>query len=271
MLHCSYVTQKASRWTLFVFIALTFFSTQLHANNCSLNQRHETVKVAKVYDGDTIQLVDGRKLRLIGINTPERGRNGNNDEPFYQQAKNQLQQIIEKNHHQIKIVFGKSKRDRYKRYLAHVFTIDNKNITAALIKNGMGFIVAIPPNIQLLDCYQNAERKAQKHQRGIWGHRYSQAINVTSLKKSARGFHSISGTVDRIGESRSSIWLNLNSKSGVKFALRILKKDVPFFDSFPLKNLINQQIIARGWIYKTKKEQRMTINHPAALQIQNTD
>lgn len=40
--------------------------------------------------------------------------------------------------------------------------MENENITARLIKKGMGFTVAIPPNIQLLDCYQNAEYKAQK-------------------------------------------------------------------------------------------------------------
>ena len=271
MLLRSYVKQKASNWTLFAFIALTFFTTPLYADNCAVSQFHETVHVAHVYDGDTIKLIDGRKLRLIGVNTPERGRDSNKNEPFYQEAKNQLQQIIKKNHNQIKVVFGKDKRDRYKRFLAHIFTMDNENITATLIKNGMGFTVAIPPNIQLLDCYQNAEREAQKQKHGIWNHKYSHAIDVTSLKKSARGFHRVSGTIDRIGESRSSFWLNLNSKSGAKFALRILKKDLPYFNNFHPQSLLNRQLIARGWIYEIKGEQRMTIHHPASLQIQNTD
>lgn len=182
------VKQKASNWTLFAFIALTSFTSPLYADNCTVSQFDETVNVDHVYDGDTIKLIDGRKLRLIGINTPERGRNGKKDEPFYQAAKKQLQQIIKKNNNQIKVVFGKDKRDRYKRFLAHIFTMENENITARLIKKGMGFTVAIPPNIQLLDCYQNAEYKAQKNQRGIWGHNYSHATDVASLKKSTRGF-----------------------------------------------------------------------------------
>lgn len=271
MLHCSYLKQKASIWTLFAFIALAFFTPPLFANSCAVSQFHEIAQVAQVYDGDTIKLVDGRKLRLIGINTPERGRDGKNDEPFYLEAKKQLQNIIRKSNNQVKIVFGKDKRDRYKRFLAHIFTQDNKNITATLIKNGMGFTIAIPPNIQLLDCYQNAEHEAQKEKRGIWNHTYSAVTEVSSLKKSARGFYRIRGTVDRIGESRSSFWLNLNSKSGAKFALRILKKDQPYFSAFHPKDLINQKITARGWIYEIKGEQRMTIHHPASLQIQNTD
>ena len=271
LLYHMYVKQKASKWTLFAFLAPAFFTPTLYANNCTVGQVHEIVKVAKVYDGDTIKLRDGRKIRLIGINTPERGHDGKQDEPFYSAAKNQLQNIIQQNNYQIKIAFGKDKHDRYKRILAHIFTMDNENITATLIKNGMGFTIAIPPNVQLLDCYQKAELEAQKQNIGIWDHQYSQAIDVTSLKKSTRGFHLIKGTVDRIGESRSSFWLNLNSKSGVKFALRIMKKNLSYFNKFHPKNLINRQLTARGWIYEIKGEQRITIHHPAALQIQNAD
>ena len=270
MLYCS-TKQKASNRALFAFIAFSIFSAPLSANNCSVKQIHETAQVAHVYDGDTVKLVDGRKIRLIGINTPERGRDDKQDEPYYLAAKNQLQDIIDKNNHQIKIAFGKDKHDRYKRLLAHIFTIDDKNITATLIKNGMGFTIAVPPNIHLLNCYQDAESEAQKNKRGIWRHKFSKAINVTSLNKSARGFHLVKGTVDRIGESRSSFWLNLNSKSGATFALRILKKDISYFNQLHPKDLLNRQLTARGWIYEIKGEQRMTIHHSASLQIQSAD
>ena len=271
MIYRLYVKQKASNWTLFAFLALSFFSPSIFADNCVVKQFHETVKVAQVYDGDTLKLMDGRKLRLIGINTPERGHDGKQDEPYYLEARNLLKKIIQQNHDQIKIVFGIDKYDRHKRILADIFTMNNENITATLIKKGMGFAIAISPNVQLLDCYQQAEQEAQKTKRGIWGHKYSQVINVTSLKKSARGFHLVKGKVDRIGESRSSLWLNLNSKEGARFALRVNKKDIKYFTQTHPKNLINHIVTARGWIYETKGEQRMTISHPAALQIQNTD
>lgn len=271
MLYRSYVKQKASNWTLFAFIAFTFFNTSLYADVCSFTPFDEIAKVARVYDGDTVRLSDGRKIRLIGINTPERGRDGEKDEPFYLKAKNQLQQIISQNKNQIKIVFGIDKRDRYKRVLAHIFTLNNKNITSTLLKKGLGFSIAIPANIRLLDCYQAAEADARNFKRGIWAHKFSQPINVTSLKKSARGFHLVSGQVDRIGESKSSFWLNLNSKSGGKFALRILKKNLFYFTEFHPKDLLNKQLIARGWVYEIKNEQRMTVHHPASLQIQNAD
>jgi len=262
-----YVKQKASNWTLFAFIALGSFTSPIYADNCSPGSFQETLEVAHVYDGDTIKLVDGRKLRLIGINTPERGRDGKKDQPFYLDAKNQLQQIIHKNNNRVKVVYGKDQRDRYKRWLAHIFTPDNKNIAATLIKTGMGFTIAIPPNIQFLKCYQDAELDAKKHKRGIWNHQYSRAIPVNLLKSTTSGFQQVKGIVQRVAESRSSFWLNLNSK----FALRILKKDLTYFSKYHPKDLLRKQVIARGWIYKRKNEQRMTIQHPAALKIQNTD
>ena len=267
MLYRMYVKQKASNWTLFAFIALSSFTSSLYANNCSPGSFQETLKVARVYDGDTIKLANGRKLRLIGINTPERGRDGKKDQPFYLAAKNQLQHIIHKNNNRVKVVYGKDQRDRYKRWLAHIFTLDNKNIAATLIKAGMGFTIAIPPNIQFLKCYQDAEYEAKKNKRGIWRHQYSRAISADSLKNSDRGFFQVTGTVQRIGESRGSFWLNLNSR----FALRILKKDLAYFSKYHPKDLLKKRLIARGWIYKRKNEQRMTIQHPAALTIQNTD
>jgi micrococcal nuclease len=40
-----------------------------------------------VIDGDTIELTNGRRVRYIGINTPER------DQPYYNEAKETNQKI----------------------------------------------------------------------------------------------------------------------------------------------------------------------------------
>jgi len=46
----------------------------------------EKAKVAFVYDGDTIELTDGRKVRYIGIDAPERGSNKVKGDCFGQEA-----------------------------------------------------------------------------------------------------------------------------------------------------------------------------------------
>src|SRR5687767_12005955 len=42
--------------------------------------RAESVRVTQVLDGDSFRLSDGREVRLIGINTPEFGKNGKPNE-----------------------------------------------------------------------------------------------------------------------------------------------------------------------------------------------
>jgi len=242
-------------------------TVRAEADSCNTRQFDETVTVTQVYDGDTIKLADGRKLRLIGINTPERGRDGKKDQPFYSEAKNQLQQIIKNNQHQLNIILGRDKRDRYKRLLAHPFTLNGQNISTTLLKKGLGYTIAIPPNIKFLECYKTAEIEAQKFNSGIWGHPFSKSINASSISKSHFGFQRVTGTVQRIGESRSSFWLNLDEK----FSLKIQKKYLPQFTDYHPKSLVNKKLIAQGWIYLKNNEYRISIKPPASIHIQSTD
>ena len=51
----------------------THLSDRVHDNSrrVDLNPGYAYYKVNKVYDGDTVKLSDARKIRLLGINTPE--------------------------------------------------------------------------------------------------------------------------------------------------------------------------------------------------------
>ena len=78
------------------------------AVDCSSSHYDESIIVKRIVDGDTLQLTDGRRLRLIGINTPERGKNGPPSEPLAKQAKQKLQQLVSM---RIKLRWGKEKQD----------------------------------------------------------------------------------------------------------------------------------------------------------------
>jgi len=262
-----YHKQKASNWTPFVFFILLIFSFSIHATNCNSQHYDQTITVSKVYDGDTLRLADGQKLRLIGINTPERGHDGMPDQPFYPEAKKRLEKIIHANQNKLKIILGTDKHDRYKRLLAHIFTPGGDNISAILLREGLGYSIAIPPNLNFLNCYKKAEYDAKKQQHGIWGHDFSKPIKASTLSKSNLGFQQVIGRVQRIGESSSSFWLNLDTK----FALKVQKKYLVQFSTYRPNELLNKKLIARGWIYYRNNEYRMSIKHPASIQLLNTD
>ncbi|RYG58157.1 MAG: thermonuclease family protein, partial [Alphaproteobacteria bacterium] len=51
--------------------------------------------VASVYDGDTLQLADGTKVRLLDINTPELDHKGGKSEPYAREAAEKLRQLVD--------------------------------------------------------------------------------------------------------------------------------------------------------------------------------
>jgi len=79
----------------------------------------------------------------------------------------------------------------------------------------------------------------------------------TALGKGIHGYHVIIGKVERIGRSRSSIWINIAGN----FALHIKREDLKYFNELDLQGLEGKLIQVRGWIYYTNKEFRINLKH----------
>jgi len=73
----------------------------------------------------------------------------------------------------------------------------------------------------------------------------------------------VTGRVQRVGESRGNLWLNLSRG----MALRIPREDLVYFGERDPRRLAGRRVEARGWIHKRKGELRMTVRHPAALTV----
>lgn len=98
----------------------------------------KTAVCTKVVDGDTIYLDNGEKVRLVGVNTPERGVEG------YIVSKNFVQKLCLNK--EISLDIDDSKHnDRYGRTLA-VVIVDGKNLNEMLLKEGLAEIMYMPPS-----------------------------------------------------------------------------------------------------------------------------
>ncbi|MGZ4981330.1 MAG: thermonuclease family protein [Methylobacter sp.] len=76
--------------------------------------------VKTVYDGDTVVLEDGRKIRLLGINTPEVQHRGKLADAGGDEAKQWLTDKLKNT--KVRLEAGVEKTDKYGRTLAHLFT-----------------------------------------------------------------------------------------------------------------------------------------------------
>lgn len=86
--------------------------------------------VVSVPDGDSLQLEDGRRVRLLGVDAPERGR------CFADVARSELERVAKGKHIRLKDTVT----DDYGRTLAHIFVgrnlIQNDLVRDGLVRSG---------------------------------------------------------------------------------------------------------------------------------------
>ena len=230
-------------------------------DGCAPDRIDRRAVVAYVYDGDTVRLSDGHKVRFIGIDTPEIGHDGRPNQPGAVEAREALRRLLGEGG-ELALRYGVERHDHYGRLLAHVYLPDGRSVTRRLLAAGLGTHLTIPPNLRNNACYGRAEAKARRAGLGIWTLPRYQPIQSTALPSSARGFHIVRGKVVHIGESRGAIWVDLAGGVG----LRIPRKDLHYFTSYHPRAVGGHEVLARGWLYARRGELRMAIHHPAALQ-----
>ncbi|WXL25318.1 thermonuclease family protein [Ectopseudomonas mendocina] len=229
--------KKASQVGAFFVSALFTLSANAF---CPVPGKLPQVEVQRVVDGDTLRLKDGRNVRLIGINTPELGRQGRTAEPFAEAARRRLQALVDASDGRVALQVGQESKDRYGRTLAHAYDKSGRNLEAQLLAEGLGFLVAVAPNLDLVSCQQSAERAARDERAGLW-----RQINVLSPGDiRTGGFALIQGRVQRVDRNGGGVWLEM----GDSLVLHISRQDLRNFDLAELNALKGQNVEARGWV-----------------------
>ncbi|MEI7996266.1 MAG: thermonuclease family protein, partial [Methylococcaceae bacterium] len=211
--------------------------------------------VKTVYDGDTVELEDGRKIRFLGINTPEVQHKDKMAEAGGEEAKAWL--INKLQHTKVRLEFDVEKTDKYGRTLAYLFTENKEHINLSLVKAGLATISIYPPNLRYVDELVAAENKAEQEKLGIWQRPEYAAIPVGNLTEAGHsGWTRLVGKVAAIRETPKSVYLVFSSQ----FEARIDRKWLSLFpdvNSYPGKT-----VEARGWLSKNRKQFSVFLRHP---------
>lgn len=121
--------------------------------------------VEHVRDGDTLFLTDGRKVRLLGIDTPEVGEHA---ECWGDVARERLRSLLPEGT-RVRTVSDVQEADRFGRALLFLFTDDGALVNLDLIRDGHAEAVVLPPNMLWSAELEAAEDEAQAASRGMWG------------------------------------------------------------------------------------------------------
>lgn len=119
----------------------------------------EAVTVAQVLDGDTVELSNSRRVRYIGINTPEYGQ------PYYAEATALNRQLVEGKN--VQLEFDVETFDQYDRSLAYVWS-EGRLVNLEIIQQGYANAFTVPPNVRYEKEFREAEREAREAGRGLW-------------------------------------------------------------------------------------------------------
>lgn len=237
---------------------------------CSKPDSAKKIRAEKAFDGDTVRLSTGRSVRLIGVNTPEMNYKRGSPEAGAWAAKRFVQSLLS----DISFIQpGIQPRDRYGRTLAHLFLRDGRSLEELLLKQGMGYYLAIPPNVLLRDCLRAAEKDARQYSLGVWREgRWPQ--QATDLKPGTTGFVILRGQITKVSRANNAWYLELDNRIALKLNADVL---MLFDDAHKALIRPKSSLEVRGWLidrghYSSVKKKGykplfINVSHPDHLQF----
>jgi endonuclease YncB( thermonuclease family) len=133
----------------------------------------ELARVKQVYDGDTILLEDGRRVRYLGINAPEF------QEPFYLKAKRFNESLVLGR--EVRLEFVEEGTDTFNRLLAYVY-VGDQMVNARLVQEGLAHAFFIGPNRKHNALLLRLQDEAKQRKLGMWSARARPTdLKITSV------------------------------------------------------------------------------------------
>lgn len=117
--------------------------------------------VTRISDGDTIECVGKVRVRLIGVDSPERDQ-----EPFGTAAMAGLASLLVVGT-TVELESDVEPRDRYDRVLAYAWQ-GGRMINWLMVRQGWAVPLVFPPNVQYVDFFRQARDLARQEGRGLW-------------------------------------------------------------------------------------------------------
>lgn len=156
---------KFERYIVYLVIILAIGYGWLVYRPQQQEKTAEYITVQRVIDGDTILLTDGRRVRYIGVDTPESGRMDTPIECYGKEASEANKKLVEGK--QVKLVKDISDKDKYDRLLRFVY-IDDIFVNEYLLKNGYATVMSIAPDISKYPQFKLAQQEAKNNNLGLW-------------------------------------------------------------------------------------------------------
>jgi micrococcal nuclease len=125
-------------------------------------QARQACVVSQVVDGDTFRCAGGGRVRVIGIDAPERDQG-----EIYALSRTALGMLAAEGD-TVELEWDAARTDRYGRLLAWVWR-DSVLVNEAMVAGGWAMLYTVPPNVRYVERLERAQRTARRAGAGLWG------------------------------------------------------------------------------------------------------
>lgn len=143
-------------------------------------------RVQAVYDGDTLTLDGGKRVRLLGVDTPEIKER----HKFAEDARDFTRLLCEGR--DVRLEFDVEKEDRYGRWLCYVYARDRDTVAmvnAELLRAGLARFYTPGPNLRHAELLLACQREARENSRGTWKDYVLAAPRPVVATRTGRAYH----------------------------------------------------------------------------------
>lgn len=236
-------TPSAKTFGVLLFGAFGLWSALTANAGCAPTGAGELATVDRVYDGDTLRLTDGRHVRVLGVNAPEVDHGKKKNGQALGNESRAAAEAFFKNNKTVRLFYDVQRVDRYERTLAHIYDLKGNNLSSYLLRKGLAFHIAVPPNLSFVNCLHADENIARQQKLGVWQSADWQATPAAQLTMSDTGFKRVRGRVVSVRQEKS-IWLELDGP----LVIKISPSDKKNFSVQQWHSWKGKQIEVRGWV-----------------------
>lgn len=218
-------------------------------------ERGASYGVARVIDGETLLLDDGREVRLIGALAPKSALSNIDDWPPAREAARALESLV--GGRSVTLRYEGRRQDRYGRTLAQVYLASPDGeplwVQQRLVADGYTRAYGLPGNTGCLRALIEAEGAARVGRRGLWSgdlFQVREAEDTATLLRLTGQFVLIEGRVTQVSPTQRTTYINFGTDWKQDFTASLATAIVERADdgAARVSALAGKRIRVRGWI-----------------------
>lgn len=241
------------KWALSVIAIWTAFAHAAAASAAACDIAiAEEAKVSKVVDGATLDLADGRRVRLAAVEKCET-------------AEKRLARLVAGE--TVALALTEPGTDRHGYVLAQVFKGDAW-IQASLVGEGFARVATNPDTRRCAAALLELEATARAAKRGLWAEPHYRVRKVDELGGDIGTFQIVEGKVLAVKSGRERTYLNFGADYRTDFTVTLGARDRKRMakDGLDPATWAGKTVRVRGWISLLNGPE-IELTHPEQIQI----